>query len=31
MTDVPFPAYEDLPVIEATGDRHAWGVFGAED
>ena len=31
MTDLPFPAYEDLPVIEATGDRHAWGVFGAED
>jgi len=25
------PKYYDLPVIEKTGDHHAWGVFGKED
>lgn len=25
------PLYRDLPTIAKTGDRHAWGVFGAED
>jgi hypothetical protein len=27
----PIPLYRDLPTIAKTGDRHAWGVFGAED
>jgi kynurenine formamidase len=25
------PAYADLPAFEKTGERHAWGVFGAGD
>ncbi len=25
------PNYRDLPVMEQTGDRHAWGLFGKED
>ena len=25
------PLYGDLPVIEKTGERHAWGVFGPDD
>src|SRR5262245_23090997 len=25
------PRYAALPMIEATGERHNWGVFGAED
>lgn len=27
----PVPRYADLPVIEKTGARHAWGVFGPAD
>ncbi|HEX2171294.1 MAG TPA: cyclase family protein, partial [Dehalococcoidia bacterium] len=27
----PVPRYEDLPLIEQTGERHAWDVFGRED
>ncbi len=27
----PLPAYGELPLIEKTGERHAWGVFGADD
>ena len=25
------PSYAELPYFEKTGERHAWGVFGAED
>ncbi len=25
------PSYNELPVFEKTGERHAWGVFGAGD
>ena len=25
------PRYQDLPIIEKTGARHAWGVFGDQD
>lgn len=25
------PRYRDLPIIEKTGARHAWGVFGEQD
>ncbi len=31
MPYAPSPKYEELPIIEATGDRHAWGVFGKHD
>ncbi len=29
MTDIP--RYDDLPIIEATGERHSWDVFGRDD
>ncbi len=28
---VELPRYADLPRFEKTGERHAWGVFGADD
>jgi kynurenine formamidase len=28
---VDLPSYDQLPSIEKTGERHAWGVFGASD
>ena len=31
MAERMTPLYKDLPVIEKTGDRHAWGVFGDGD
>ena len=30
MTDA-LPSYDDLPLIEKTGEHHAWGVFGPDD
>ena len=27
----PVPAFDDLPLIEKLGLRHAWGVFGPDD
>jgi kynurenine formamidase len=31
MTDRTYPAYADLPVIEKTGEHHAWTCFGEGD
>ena len=31
MAERMTPPYKDLPVIEKTGYRHAWGVFGDGD
>ncbi|MFN0163185.1 MAG: cyclase family protein, partial [Burkholderiales bacterium] len=31
MNNLPIPAYAELPVIEATGERHAWTTFGKGD
>jgi kynurenine formamidase len=31
VTSDQYPTYSQLPVFEATGARHAWGVFGQED
>lgn len=31
MADWKLPRYQDLPLIEGTQDRHAWGVFGKKD
>lgn len=31
MNQVAFPAYAELPVIDATGEHHAWHAFGAHD
>ncbi len=28
---VDLPKYNELPVFEKTGERHAWGVFGPDD
>lgn len=28
---MPLPKFDDLPVIEKLGLRHAWGAFGADD
>ena len=31
MTERTYLSYRDLPVIEATGDHHAWNCFGERD
>lgn len=31
MTNHLIPAYSELPVIEATGEHHAWEAFGKDD
>ena len=31
MAERKLPKYSELPAIEGTGDRHAWGVFGKDD
>ena len=31
MNQAAFPAYAELPVIEATGEHHAWHAFGEHD
>ncbi|MGE0802624.1 MAG: cyclase family protein [Lautropia sp.] len=31
MTERTYPRYSELPVIEQTGDHHAWGCFGEHD
>ena len=31
MTNHTIPAYSELPVIDATGEHHAWDTFGKHD
>ena len=29
--DIAIPTFDELPIIEQTGERHAWDVFGRDD